>query len=100
GGVEYWRRPGKAFGISATVNYAASDLLYVFSSNADPLEEGKAYTKFTAYTVLDHDGDFEMAALRLRAAGYGMPLGFQVGLNGRCRRQRETMSIHPKMDIR
>ncbi|MCR4340352.1 MAG: bifunctional DNA primase/polymerase, partial [Gemmatimonadaceae bacterium] len=33
GGEDYWRRPGKGQGISATTNYHDSDLLYVFSTS-------------------------------------------------------------------
>jgi hypothetical protein len=59
--VSFWRRPGKSEGHSATTNYADSDLLYVFSSNADPFEAEQAYTKFAA----DPPG----ASRRLRKSG-------------------------------
>jgi putative DNA primase/helicase len=68
----YWRRPGKTVGsLSATTNYAGSDLLYVFSTNASPFEPGHAYNKFAAYTILNHQGDFSNAAKALRVQGYG-----------------------------
>jgi putative DNA primase/helicase len=73
-GTECWGRPGKADGVSATVNYAGSDLLYVFSSNAEPFEEGRGYTKFTAYALLTHGGDFRAASRALRRMGYGKPV--------------------------
>lgn len=61
-GVSQWRRPGKRGpGISATTNYAGNDLLYVFST-ATIFEPERAYTKFTAYTILEHGGDFSAAA--------------------------------------
>jgi hypothetical protein len=82
GDVEYWRRPGKAEGVSATTNYADSDLLYVFSSNADPFEDDTAYTKFAAYALLEHDGDFSDAARELGGLGYG-----RTSLRSRCRVQ-------------
>jgi putative DNA primase/helicase len=69
--ADHWCRPGKASGTSATTNFAGSDLLYVFSSNADPFEQDTAYTKFCAYTLLEHSGDFTAAARALRAQGYG-----------------------------
>lgn len=70
--IKYWRRPGKTGpGISATTNYAGTDFLYVFSSNALPLEGWKAYTKFSAFTYLNHDGDFSIAAKELARQGYG-----------------------------
>jgi putative DNA primase/helicase len=70
-GEDYWRRPGKEKGTSATTNFAGSDLLYVFSSNAYPFEEGTAYTKFHAYAILEHGGDFHAAARALAGLGYG-----------------------------
>ena len=65
---EYWRRPGKQQGWSATLK---EGVLYVFSSNAAPFEPDRAYAPFTVYTLLEHDGDFGAAAISLRAAGYG-----------------------------
>lgn len=70
-GVEYWTRPGKANGPSASTNYADSDLLYVFSTNAGPLESERAYTKFAAYALLNCNGDFGEAARQLARAGFG-----------------------------
>lgn len=70
GGTEYWRRPGKREGISATVNFGGSDLLYVFSSST-PLEPDTGYSKFAAYAHLNHDGDFTAAARALAEQGYG-----------------------------
>jgi hypothetical protein len=72
GGVSHWRRPGKHDpGTSATTNYSGSDLLYVFSSNADPFEDGHSYTKFAAYALLEHGGNFGEAASALAARGFG-----------------------------
>lgn len=62
GSVGYWSRPGKSCGTSATTNYADTGLLYVFSSNAEPFEGCRAYTKFGAFTLLEHHGDFAEAA--------------------------------------
>lgn len=68
----FWRRPGKEKSWSATTNYADSDLLYVFSSST-PFEPERGYGKFSAYTVLNHGGDFAAAARELGAQGYGKP---------------------------
>lgn len=69
-GVGQWRRPGKTGpGISATTNYAGNDLLYVFST-ATIFEPERGYTKFTAYTLLEHAGDFSAAAKALVEEGY------------------------------
>lgn len=69
-GVEYWRRPGKNDGVSATVNYAGSNLLYVFSSST-VFTPGRGYNKFSAYAVLNHGGDFSEAAKALNGKGFG-----------------------------
>ena len=71
GETAYWRRPGKEEGLSATTNYGGSDLVYVFSTNADPFEAGRAYDKYGAYTRLNHDEDFSAAAADLAEQGYG-----------------------------
>ena len=71
GDVEYWTRPGKRAGVSATVNYSGKENLYIFSTNASPFEPEKSYSKFAAYTLLKHNGDFTAAARALVAAGFG-----------------------------
>ncbi len=69
-GEGYWRRPGKRSpGISATTNHAGHDLFYVFStSTVFKAEQG--YSKFMAYTLLNHHGDFTAAARELAEQGY------------------------------
>ena len=81
GGVTYWTRPGKspADGHSATTGLqskAGNDLLCVFSTNAYPFQipAGKvceSFSKFAAYTLLNHNGDFSAAAKSLADQGYG-----------------------------
>jgi len=68
GGNEYWRRPGKDSGTSATLR---DGVFYVFSSNAAPFEPNRAYSPFAVYALLEHGGDFEQAARALRLEGYG-----------------------------
>lgn len=60
----HWRRPGKkdGEGISATTNHAGVSILYVFSSSAAPFTENSGYSKFRAYALLNHGGDFGAAA--------------------------------------
>jgi putative DNA primase/helicase len=70
GNTTYWRRPGKTVGVSATTNHDGSDLLYIFSSST-PLNPNRGYSKFSAYSLLDHDGDFSAAARNLADQGYG-----------------------------
>jgi hypothetical protein len=70
GDLTHWRRPGKDKGSSATTSYGGN-LLYVFSTNADPFEAEHAYTPFAVYTLLNYDGDFSAAARDLAEQGYG-----------------------------
>jgi putative DNA primase/helicase len=70
-GSEHWLRPGSVHQMSATVNYQKSGVLYVFSTDAAPFESDKGYTKFHAYALLNHDGDFRAAAQDLARKGYG-----------------------------
>ena len=68
GDNEYWRRPGKSAGWSATLK---DRVFYVFSANADPFESDRAYSPFSVYALLEHSGDFAAAASALRLLGYG-----------------------------
>jgi len=70
-GVVSWRRPGKDRGISATTNHADSGLLYVFSSSTE-FEANRGYSKFSAYALLTHGGNFTDAARQLSLDGYGI----------------------------
>jgi putative DNA primase/helicase len=75
-GDQLWRRPGKDKGsCSATTCCRAKEggheLLHVFSTNAAPFEPGGSYSKFSAYTLLHHGGDFKAAAAELRRQGFG-----------------------------
>ncbi|MBU0641300.1 MAG: bifunctional DNA primase/polymerase [Planctomycetes bacterium] len=65
---EYWRRPGKESGTSATLK---GRVFYVFSSNAAPFEPNRAYSPFAVYAMLACGGDFERAARALRELGFG-----------------------------
>ncbi len=66
---EYWRRPGKSRGWSATLK---GGVLYVFSSGAAPFEPNKAYAPFSVYAHLEHDGDYARAAAALSQSGFGL----------------------------
>ncbi|KKN71069.1 hypothetical protein LCGC14_0424860 [marine sediment metagenome] len=70
-GAGYWRRPGKTNGShSATTCHDGTDYLYVFSTSTN-FESERAYSKFSAYGILNHAGDFEAAAKDLQLLGYG-----------------------------
>src|SRR5262249_1197199 len=69
--VLYWRKPGATPpGHHATTDYCG-DYFYNFSTSAPPFEGDAAYTKFTAFALLYHDGDFSAASKALAAEGYG-----------------------------
>lgn len=76
-GVREWCRPGKEQrGVSATTGFyrkGEMEWLYIFSTNAHPFEDRRAYTKFHAYTLLAHAGDFRATAKSLAEQGYGTP---------------------------
>lgn len=69
-----WTRPGKPSGISAASGLGSrgQDLLYVFSSNAGPLQPDTCYSKFAAMAALEHCGDFASAARSLADQGFGI----------------------------
>ena len=65
---EYWRRPGKTSGWSATLK---GNVFYVFSGSASPFEQDRAYVPFSVFALLEHGGDFATAASALRGQGFG-----------------------------
>lgn len=69
----HWTRPGKnrRDGASATTGRAADrDRLYVFSTSTI-FDAEVPYTKFGAYALLNHAGDFKSAVLDLVSQGFG-----------------------------
>lgn len=69
----HWTRPGKdrRDGASATTGRAQDrDRLYVFSTST-VFQAEVPYTKFGAYALLNHAGDFKAAVLDLVSKGYG-----------------------------
>jgi hypothetical protein len=78
---EYWCRPGKERGWSATLRDRA---FYCFSTNAPPLEANRAYSPFGLYALLEHGGDYGAAASDLRTQGYGSLAGPVEGVDLSC----------------
>jgi putative DNA primase/helicase len=79
GRTSYWRRPDKTIGVSATTGHADDrDRLYVFTTSTD-FDAERPYTKFGAYTVLNHGGDHTAAAKALHAQGFGRESSRPVG---------------------
>lgn len=74
-----WQRPGKdgpggsaqTGGKSPKTGFAG---LYVYSTNALPLEADRGYGKFSAYATLYHGGDYRAAAKELADDGWGAQL--------------------------
>jgi len=56
-GIQYWRRPGKTDGVSASTNWGNHDLLIPFTTST-VLDSNKGYTKFKALTFLQYNGDY------------------------------------------
>lgn len=67
--IQYWRRPGKKDGISASTNWKGYDLFFPFTTSTE-LEQLKGYTKFRLYATLVHGGDFRKAAKTLVIENY------------------------------
>ena len=63
-------RPGKSQGVSATIGYMGLPILHVFTSNTRFDPEGN-YSKSACFAILNHDGDFSVAANVLIDQGYG-----------------------------
>jgi Bifunctional DNA primase/polymerase, N-terminal len=70
--VGYWCRPGKTKQNSACTNHEGTDTLKVFSTST-PFDIEGTHSKFDAYALLNHDGDYEAAAADLGKQGYGSP---------------------------
>ena len=56
--------------MSATTNHGGRDRLFVFTSST-AFEPDRAYSKFACYAILNHAGDFKVAARALEQRGYG-----------------------------
>ena len=65
---EYWRRPGKTDGTSATLK---NGVFYVFTTSAAPFDGNTPYSPFHVYTLLEHGGEFSKAAAALASEGFG-----------------------------
>lgn len=69
---EYWRRPGKQSGISATLREIGGVwVFYNFSGSAFNLSAPKGYSAFGLLADLEYQGDHKETARALREQGYG-----------------------------
>lgn len=67
-GRQHYRRPGKRRDTTSAVVFTdgGEELFYVYSTKAPPFEAGQAYTRFAVYTMLQHGGDYRLAAAVVR----------------------------------
>ncbi len=68
---DYFTRPGKKSGVSASWNRDGNGHFVCFSSSAPPFEPSTSYLPFAVYALLEHGGDYSAAAKELRRQGYG-----------------------------
>lgn len=69
--ASYWCKPGSlSRDVHARLNWQGDGKLKVYTTKAPPLDP-VVYTLFSAYTALEHGGDFHAAAKALAALGYG-----------------------------
>lgn len=72
---QIWKRPGKRDrGGSATLGFVVTELgpeLYVFSSNAEPFDQDRCYSLFSARAILDFGSDYKRCSAALANEGYG-----------------------------
>lgn len=105
-GKTFWRRPGKEGpGGSATTGFGDADLLYVFSTSTQ-LQAECWYTKFAAYTLLNHGGTekahFGEAAKDLYRRGYGTHMATEPDPSdptGLAMRLVERQNPRPKVEV-
>lgn len=69
-GTQFWRRPGKKEGISASTNWHDYDLFFCYSSSVPDIDIKRGYSKFKLYTTLVHGGDYKKAAKALVMDNY------------------------------
>ncbi|MGE4442538.1 MAG: AAA family ATPase [Desulfomicrobium sp.] len=85
-------RPGKTGCTSATLT--ADGIFYPFSSNSHPFEPNEAYSPFSVYAMLEHDGDFAAAAKGLSAQGYGSVSPSQSPRGETVRQPLKVLNFH------
>lgn len=76
----YFKRPGKNKGVSASFN-KENKKLYVFSSNAYPLEGEQSYQPYAIFAFLECNQDFKLARKKLLEMGFGKAKVFKSDNN-------------------
>ena len=94
-GYTEWTRPGGTRASAKT--FDKSGLLFVHTTNGAPFENEESYTKFHAYALLNHSGDFAAAAKSLATQGYGKAIAHGVAAQEEPEQELEAL---PEMDER
>lgn len=104
GNLYGWRKPNKSHpGISATTGRNDADRIFVFSTSTI-FESERPYSKFGAYALLNHQGDYAAAARELRKQGYGATnnpkelAAVEPHLNGHTIPNDPTVDLEPKLE--
>lgn len=74
GPARMWLRSGSTSGArwsGSTGKANDRDRLYLFTPEVPGFEPNRPYTKFAAYTIFEHGGDFKAATKALAALGFG-----------------------------
>lgn len=71
GNNQQFTRPGKTDGSTGGTLRQTDGIFYCWSSNASPLEPGKAYDPLGLLAALEHGGDIAAAVKAVAAMGYG-----------------------------
>ncbi len=69
-GVQYWRRPGKKDGISASTNWNGHNLFFPYTTFFSELDPKRGYTKFRLLALMKYGGDYKKAARDLVVGNY------------------------------
>jgi len=101
----YWTRPGKKKGVSATWNSSelTKNRFRVFSTSTN--FECKSYSPFAVLAFLEYEGDFGIAASELYKQGYGKRFekhsrNFSNGSSIPLSQQEEEMAQEGKQELR
>ena len=68
---EYWTRPGKKNGASASFGYTCPNGLYVFSTSIPHFQANTNYLPFQILAKLKYDGNYALCARELKVRGFG-----------------------------
>jgi putative DNA primase/helicase len=69
-GMQFWRRPGKKEGISASTNYKGYNLFFPYTTHYNELTPQRGYTKFRLLAHLKYSGDYRETARALVMENY------------------------------